>query len=83
MHRDIKPENIMIMDDEMTTIKLIDFGISVVLGPGETAKDPYGSIAYVAPEVLLRNPNGPPIDLWSLGIIMHLLLSGHLPFDSS
>lgn len=53
-HRDIKLENIiMSKETDDSDIKLIDLGLSKVLGPGETSTDPYGTLAYVAPEVLL------------------------------
>ena len=53
-----------------------------MLGPTETATDPYGTLAYVAPEVLLQKPYRFQGDLWSLGIIIYVMLSGMLPFDS-
>ena len=43
--------------------------------------EPFGTISYVAPEVLLEQPYNNSVDLWSLGIIAFLLLSGSLPFD--
>lgn len=56
-HRDIKLENIiMSRDADDSDIKLIDLGLSKVLGPKETSTDPYGTLAYVAPEVLLQKP---------------------------
>lgn len=61
--------------------KLVDFGLSKIIGPGETCSDPFGTLSYVAPEVLLQKPYDKGVDLWSLGIIIYLLLSGTLPFD--
>ena len=63
-------------------MKLIDFGLSKILGPNETSTDPFGTLSYVAPEVLLQKPYGKNVDIWSLGIIVYVLLSGMLPFDS-
>lgn len=63
-------------------IKLVDFGLSIILGPSETSLDPYGTLSYVAPEVLLQKPYSKSVDLWGLGIIIYVLLSGTLPFDS-
>ena len=60
----------------------MDFGLSKLLGPGEFTSDPYGTLAYVAPEVLLQKPYRFEGDLWSLGIIIYVMLSGMLPFDS-
>jgi Ca2+-binding EF-hand superfamily protein len=82
LHRDLKPENIMLADkSNNTVIKIMDFGLSKVLGPKERVADGYGTLAFVAPEVLLRNPYNKQIDIWSLGIMMYYGLSGTLPFD--
>lgn len=61
--------------------KLVDFGLSKIIGPKETCNDPFGTLSYVAPEVLLQRPYDKKVDLWSLGVIIYLLLSGTLPFD--
>ena len=63
-------------------IKLVDFGLSKTFGPGETCNEPYGTICYVAPEILLQQPYDKSVDCWSLGIIIYLMLARHLPFDS-
>ena len=81
-HRDLKPENIlMTSSSDDADPKLVDFGLSKIIGPGETCADPFGTLSYVAPEVLLQKPYDKSVDLWSLGIIIYLLLSGTLPFD--
>jgi len=81
-HRDLKPENIlMTTGDDDAHPKLVDFWLSKIIGPGETCNDPFGTLSYVAPEVLLQKPYDKMVDLWSLGIIVYLLLSGTLPFD--
>lgn len=82
-HRDLKLENILMCDNSDTSeLKLVDFGLSKMLGPTETSTDPFGTLSYVAPEVLLQKPYGKNVDLWSLGVIIYVLLSGMLPFDS-
>lgn len=53
-----------------------------MIGPNETASDPFGTLSYVAPEVLIQRPYGKNVDLWSLGVMIYVLLSGMLPFDS-
>jgi len=53
-HRDLKLENILMVDaSDDSQLKLVDFGLSKILGPGETSTDPFGTLSYVAPEVLL------------------------------
>jgi serine/threonine protein kinase len=81
-HRDLKPENILMTDESDDAVpKLVDFGLSKIVGPNETCNDPFGTLSYVAPEVLLQKPYDKSVDLWSLGIIIYLLISGTLPFD--
>jgi hypothetical protein len=81
-HRDLKPENILMtnLTDE-ADIRLLDFGLSKIIGPNETCSEPYGTLSYVAPEVLLEKPYTKAVDLWSIGITTYLLLAGCLPFD--
>lgn len=81
-HRDLKPENIlMVSDSEDSDLKIVDFGLSKIIGPNESSLDPFGTLSYVAPEVLLQKPYGKEVDLWSLGVITYLLLCRVLPFD--
>lgn len=81
-HRDLKPENILMTDEsDEAQPKLVDFGLSKIVGPSEKCNDPFGTLSYVAPEVLLQKPYDKSVDLWSLGVIIYLLLSGTLPFD--
>ena len=83
VHRDIKPENILLTDEsEIPTIKLADFGLSKLVGPTDTLTTACGTLAYVAPEVLLQKPYSKPVDVWSVGIVTYLMLRGRLPFDS-
>jgi hypothetical protein len=82
LHRDLKPENIMLAEYSNDPImKIMDFGLSKILGPQEKAVDGYGTLSYVAPEVLIRQPYNKQIDIWSMGIILFYMLSGLLPFD--
>jgi len=79
-HRDLKPENILI--DENMTVKLADFGMSEVM------MDQYltlscGSPHYVCPEIILGQPyDGTKVDIWSLGVILFVLLTGQVPFNA-
>ena len=81
-HRDLKPENVlMTSNDENADLRILDFGLSKIIGPDEKCSEPYGTLSYVAPEVLLDYPYGKEVDLWSLGVITYLMLSASLPFD--
>ena len=71
----------MVDNTANSDIKLVDFGLSKIIGPNESSLDPFGTLSYVAPEVLLQKPYGKEVDLWSLGVITYLLLSRVLPFD--
>lgn len=83
VHRDLKPENILMADkSENSDVKLVDFGLSKMIGPTETCSEPFGTLAYVAPEVLLQKPYGKAVDVWGLGILAYLMLIGNLPFDN-
>ena len=81
-HRDLKPENIIVSDDtESPEIKITDFGLSKIVGPKETSKEPFGTLSYAAPEILQGLQYNKAVDIWSFGIIVFLILSGCLPFD--
>ena len=81
-HRDLKPENFMFKDKTATAeLKLIDFGLSKFFDKFGYAemRSLVGTPNYVAPEVL-RKEYGPKCDIWSVGVIMYVILSGQLPF---
>ncbi|TVU08953.1 hypothetical protein EJB05_42381, partial [Eragrostis curvula] len=80
MHRDLKPENFLFVNkSEDSPLKAIDFGLSVYFNPGDRFTEVVGSGCYMAPEVLNRS-YGPEIDVWSAGVILHILLCGFPPF---
>ncbi len=66
---------------EKGIIKIMDFGLSKIMGPDEKVADGFGTLSFVAPEVLIRQPYNKQIDIWSLGVILYYMLSGTLPFD--
>ena len=81
-HRDLKPENVLMVDEsEDSDAKIVDFGLSKMVGPNEKCTEPFGTLSYVAPEVLMQQPYDKSVDIWSLGIIAYLMLSGTLPYD--
>lgn len=82
LHRDLKPENIMLTESsDKGIIKIMDFGLSKIMGPLEKVADGFGTLSFVAPEVLIRQPYNKMIDIWSLGVILYYMLSSTLPFD--
>ncbi|KAL7151938.1 hypothetical protein ABFS83_04G065100 [Erythranthe nasuta] len=80
IHRDLKPENFLLLNkDENSPLQATDFGLSVFFKEGEVFKDIVGSAYYIAPEVLKRR-YGPEVDIWSVGVMLYILLSGVPPF---
>jgi len=80
-HRDLKLENWVLESgrDVWSPLKLIDFGLSTHYIPGHRLSRVVGSSYYVAPEVLKKSYTE-ACDLWSLGVIVYMLLSGAPPF---
>ena len=82
VHRDIKPENVMLADKSPDSdVKIVDFGLAVLLGNKEKCSMKVGTLAYTAPEILIGLPYDKAVDYWGLGMITYFLLSGKLPFD--
>ncbi|GAA5020715.1 serine/threonine protein kinase PkaE [Kitasatospora paranensis] len=85
VHRDLKPRNVMIRPDG--TLVVLDLGVAAVLDTDTTrltlTGSHIGSPAYMAPEQALGEEVGPRTDLYSLGVILHELLSGTVPFARS
>ncbi|HEY8087711.1 MAG TPA: serine/threonine-protein kinase [Polyangiaceae bacterium] len=83
VHRDLKPENVFLArEGEAVVPKLLDFGIShVAAGPRMTATGvALGTPAYMAPEQIKGRAVDARTDVWSLGVMVHEVLSGALPF---
>ncbi len=82
VHRDIKLDNVLMVDEsDDSEVKLVDFGLSKIIGPGEYCHDPFGTYGYAAPEVLEQKPYDSAVDIWSLGVVLYALLAGATPFD--
>lgn len=85
-HRDLKPENFLYLDvDENSHIKLIDFGLAREFKPEQdkvVMTSRVGTSYYISPEVL-AGAYDQSCDLWSLGVILYIMLSGYPPFNGS
>ncbi|CAG9328796.1 unnamed protein product [Blepharisma stoltei] len=82
IHRDIKPENIMFADDSLQSVRVTDFGLSSqwaldYIGPG--LDESVGTIIYMAPEQTGSKLYSKPVDIWSCGILMYILIAGKHP----
>jgi len=89
VHRDVKPENILFISTDSSDMKLIDFGYAGLWQPDKELTGLCGTPDYVAPEVLTwydDDDNGTPYgkgsDLWSLGVLLYVILSGCSPFSA-
>ncbi|KAI9298327.1 Pkinase-domain-containing protein [Neoconidiobolus thromboides FSU 785] len=83
IHRDVKLENLLFEDSsENSKLLLTDFGISKLLNhENEMLKTQCGTPNYTAPEIFLKIHYGKPVDMWSIGILTYLLLSGNFPYE--
>ncbi|CAI5536670.1 unnamed protein product [Closterium sp. Naga37s-1] len=79
-NKDLKPENFLVSsEEEGAPLKAVDFGLSAFYRPGHLLHTVAGSAFYMAPEVI-RGSYGPEADLWSVGVVLYILLSGSPPF---
>ena len=81
IHRNLNPDNIMLTDSNDKGHIKIDFSFSKIPGKKEKTSDGFKIINYISPEELTRKPYHKEINIWSIGIILYLILSGDLPFD--
>lgn len=82
-HRDLKPENLLYYHPgHDSKIMITDFGLSALRkGPDDFMRTTCGTPEYIAPEILARKPYTCQVDLWAVGVITYILLSGTMPFD--
>ncbi|MCF3105532.1 protein kinase [Streptomyces roseoverticillatus] len=85
VHRDLKPRNVMVRPDG--SVIVLDLGVASVMDADTTrltrTGSPIGSPAYMAPEQAMGGAVGPYTDLYALGVLLHELLSGNVPFAGS
>ena len=83
VHRDLKPENVLLEANKaFDQIKVIDFGTAQTFKQGQNLKETTGTPYYIAPEVL-KHSYGKECDIWSLGVMAYIILSGIPPFNGA
>ncbi|XP_063222839.1 serine/threonine-protein kinase D1 [Bacillus rossius redtenbacheri] len=82
VHCDLKPENVLLSSDsDFPQVKLCDFGFARIIGEKSFRRSVVGTPAYLAPEVLRNKGYNRSLDMWSVGVIVYVSLSGTFPFN--
>uniref|UniRef100_A0A4W5MYN0 protein kinase C n=1 Tax=Hucho hucho TaxID=62062 RepID=A0A4W5MYN0_9TELE len=82
VHCDLKPENVLLASsDAFPQVKLCDFGFARIIGEKSFRRSVVGTPAYLAPEVLRNKGYNRSLDMWSVGVIIYVSLSGTFPFN--
>uniref|UniRef100_A0A672US28 Serine/threonine-protein kinase n=1 Tax=Strigops habroptila TaxID=2489341 RepID=A0A672US28_STRHB len=82
VHCDLKPENVLLASaDPFPQVKLCDFGFARIIGEKSFRRSVVGTPAYLAPEVLRNKGYNRSLDMWSVGVIIYVSLSGTFPFN--
>ncbi|CAI2352665.1 unnamed protein product [Caenorhabditis sp. 36 PRJEB53466] len=82
VHCDLKPENILLnSNSDFPQVKLCDFGFARIIGEKSFRRSVVGTPAYLAPEVLRNKGFNRSLDMWSVGVIVYVSLSGTFPFN--
>uniref|UniRef100_H3CN08 Protein kinase D4 n=1 Tax=Tetraodon nigroviridis TaxID=99883 RepID=H3CN08_TETNG len=81
-HCDLKPENVLLASaDPFPQVKLCDFGFARIIGEKSFRRSVVGTPAYLAPEVINSSGYNRSLDMWSVGVIIYVSLSGTFPFN--
>lgn len=81
VHRDLKPENLLLENStDHTSVKVADFGLARYFEEGAVMRTTCGTPAYIAPEMLEGTSYGSSVDMWAIGMIAYILLTGTPPF---
>eukprot|EP00117_Sycon_ciliatum_P009090 scpid27316/ scgid4885/ Death-associated protein kinase 1 len=80
IHLDLKPENVVLQDEGCQNLKIIDFGLAQKYDPRAEPKEIVGTPEFMAPESISFEPTSPATDMWAVGVITYILLSGCSPF---
>lgn len=81
VHRDLKPENLIFRNEDLSSLVIIDFGLSTMC-KGKPLTTRCGSPGYVAPEILNNLGYGCKADIFSVGVIMYILLTSKFVFNA-
>ncbi|XP_048732701.1 serine/threonine-protein kinase D1-like isoform X9 [Ostrea edulis] len=82
VHCDLKPENVLLSSETaFPQVKLCDFGFARIIGEKSFRRSVVGTPAYLAPEVLKSKGYNRSLDMWSVGVVIYVSLSGTFPFN--
>ena len=82
LHRDLKPDNVMFLNDDLSSVKIADFGLSAKFGQhifAKTFEDMCGTVAFMAPEQIMHRNYSKPVDIWSCAIMLFMAITGKHP----
>lgn len=80
IHRDVKPQNVILLEGDL--VKLADFGIAILPGMEEKTVGAAGTVHYMSPEQISGGRVDARSDIYSVGVVMYEMLTGHVPFSS-
>lgn len=81
IHRDLNPSNLLI--DKEGNTRIMDFGISVIVGTMTASTEVTGTVNYLAPEQLTNSELGPAVDIFASGLILYEMLTGHQVYSAN